>query len=234
MSALIADSLLGVMLVARHRAFVLGLLLAGALLAVAATAGDPGVVRRTLFVVVGTLGALAGTQLTGPAAAHFALRRSAAPWWIPPVGRLLGGLTVTCPVVAIGLVVLLRAGLQPAALVQSALLALLYLGAWMAVVAGAAPLIGEAAAGTLSVLLVWVGGITPSGVQQLLAGAPYLQRPAVLAWNVLPLGWRAERATAGGATDPLLLGAWVVVGLLVAAWGCDWVVVRDPAGATRR
>jgi hypothetical protein len=130
--------------------------------------------------------------------------------------------------------VLLRAGVPPTALAQSALVALLFLSAWMAVAAGAAPLIGEAAAGFLSVLLVWIGGITPSSVQQLLAGAPYLQRPVVLAWNVLPLGWRAERATAGGATDPLLLGAWVVAGILVAAWGSDWVVLRDPAGATRR
>jgi hypothetical protein len=137
-------------------------------------------------------------------------------------------------VVVIGLVVLVRAGGQPEALAGSALLATLFLGAWMAVVAGAAPLLGEAAAGVLSVLLVWIGGITPSAVHQLLTGAPYLQRPAVLAWNVLPLGWRVERATAGGAADLVLLGAWVVAGILVAAWGADWVVLRLPAGADRR
>lgn len=234
MSALTADVLLGGMLVARHRAFVLGMFLAAVLLAIAASAGDSGVVRRTLFIVSGTLGAVAGTQLTGPAAALFAVRRCAALRWIPPCGRLLGGFAVTSPAVLIGLVVLARSGVGPAAVAGWALLALLYLGVWMAVAAGIAPLIGEAAAGVLSIMLVWLGGTAPSGVHQLLASAPYLQRPAVVAWNLLPLGWRVERAAAGGVADPLVLGAWLCGGLLLAAWSVDWVFLRDRSSTVRR
>jgi hypothetical protein len=203
-------------------------------LAIAATGDDPDVARRTLCVAAGTLGALTGTRLTAPAAALFALRRSAAPWWIPPVGRLLGGLVVSSPVLLIGIGVLVRVGAEPVMVGRSALLASLFLGAWTALAAAVAPVIGEAAAGALCLLLVWLGGIAPSAVHQLLAGAPYLQRPAVLAWNVLPLGWRVERAVAGGAGDPLMLGAWLLAGLLIAAWVTEWVFLRDPAGGVAR
>jgi hypothetical protein len=86
----------------------------------------------------------------------------------------------------------------------------------------ATPLIGASAAGTLGLLAAWFGGLRPSVMVDLLGGWPYLMRPVVTMWNVLPLEWRAMRwtATAGHASvgDAALLVVWVPAGIALAAW----------------
>ncbi|UCD25050.1 MAG: hypothetical protein JSW51_03770, partial [Gemmatimonadota bacterium] len=54
---------------------------------------------------------------------------------------------------------------------------------------------------------------------------PFVQRVLVIAWNSLPLGWRAarwfERGTHG---DALLLLGWLLLGIASAAWSLTWVL----------
>ncbi len=82
-----------------------------------------------------------------------------------------------------------------------------------------APLTGATAAGTLGLLAAWLGAIPPSGIQALLAEWPYVQRPAMILWNALPLDWRATRwFRVGALEDPAIFAIWIAVGIVVAAW----------------
>jgi hypothetical protein len=231
MQALTAEVVLGARLVVRHRSFRFAVALALALLAAAATSDSVTVERHAVFVVAGTLGAASGIRLTAPGAALSAIRRAAADWWVPPVGRLLGALAVTAPIVFLGGVTLVSRGSDWRAPAGAVLVALLFLAVWIVVSSAAAPLAGEAGAGAIALLLVWFGGLAPSAVHQLLNGSVYLQRPAVLLWNTLPLGWRVDQAVDGSLVDLLVLCSWLVTGVLVGAWAVDWVFVRGVRGA---
>ena len=239
MSALTAEVVLGVRLVVRHRSFRLAVALAMALLAAAATSDNAVVARHAVFVAAGTLGAVSGVRLTAPGAALWAIRQAAADWWMPPVGRLIGALAASGPVVVLGGLALAFLSEGWRAPASAALAGLLFLAVWTASASAVAPLLGEAAAGAIALFFVWFGGLTPSAVQRLLAGSAYLQRPAVLVWNALPLGWRVDRALrnfrgfVGSMGDLVVLGSWLLTVLLIAAWAVDWVFVRAPAGAQR-
>jgi hypothetical protein len=97
---------------------------------------------------------------------------------------------------------------------------LVYGTAITAAALAASPVLGASASGTLALLAVWFGGIPPSAMHDLFDGWIYLQRPIVLLWNTLPLGWRASRwFHQGEFGDALLLGAWIVFGVALGAWG---------------
>jgi hypothetical protein len=68
-------------------------------------------------------------------------------------------------------------------------------------------------------MLALFGTIPPSGMMALTDPVPVLGPVSVVSWNVLPLAWRASRwVHAGTLADGLVLGSWVVLGCLLAAW----------------
>jgi len=224
-----AEVFLGGLLVARLRAFRLAVALAFALFLVAGASGTGAAAVYTVIVAAGSVGAVAGMQLLAPGAPIIAARQVATSWWVPPVGRLCGAALFLAPVVAAGALGLVGPDEGWGAAMRAGFVGLLFALTWAACTLALAPLVGAAAAGAVGMLAVWLGGIPPTAVHQLLDGATYLQRPAVLAWNTLPLGWRAARAFAGTAGDWVLLGSWLVAGVVVAAWAAT----RTPSGAAR-
>jgi hypothetical protein len=213
-----AEVVLGGLLVGRHRTFRLSLALVLALIVVAGSARGGAVSTHTVLVAAGTLGAVAGARLMAPGAPLESVRRVGATWWVPPVGRVTGSALFLAPVVGAGALALVWPAEEWAAAASCAALAWGYGATWAGCALALAPFLGASPAAALGVLAVWLGGIPPSAVHELLQGTAYLQRPAVWLWNVLPLGWRADRALAGSVPDGALLGAWLVVGLVVAGW----------------
>ncbi len=214
----------GAFAVARHRTVrVAGILAFAAIAAwmLSGVAHEPRVTASTLLVAGGSLAAVAGSRLLAPGAALAAARRTGARWWLVPVGRLTGAVLVVSPAVWIGAIAL--GGTDDwLAVLRLALVGWLYAAAVAAVSLALAPGIGASPAGALGLLGVWFGGLAPSAMAELLAPVPYLQRPVVLLWNALPLGWRAERWwEESGWLDPTVLAVWVVVGVLLAALGAE-------------
>lgn len=223
-----AEIMLGGLLVGRHRSFRLTLLLVLALIVVAGSAQGAAASAHTLLVSAGTLGAVAGARLMAPGAALDSVRRVGATWWVPSVGRLAAVAMVLAPLVGVGALALVRPAEDWVGAVRCGALAWGYGVTWAGCVLALAPVLGASPAAALGVLGVWLGGIPPSAVHEVLRGAAYLQRPAVLLWNALPLGWRAHRVLAGSLPDVAVLGIWLALGIAVATWASS-----RPRGDTR-
>jgi hypothetical protein len=219
--ALKADVVLGAQLVSRHRAPRLAALLVLALLVAAAGHEPaPGAVRVPMAcVIVGVLSTVSASRLFAPGGAVAAARAGASPWWIAPAGRLLGALAVVLPLGLAGAALLVLPGAGGDTMPRLSGILSLYGAATAAVTAAAAPLVGSSASAAVGLTAAWVGALPPSGLATVLAGWPFVARPLVWLWNVLPLPWRAIRwFQKGGAEDPILLTAWVAMGVLAAAW----------------
>lgn len=213
-----AEIVMGGLLVGRDRAFRLSLILVLALLLMAGFAAAGTASSHTLLVAAGTLGAVAGARLLAPGPALESVRRAAAAWWMPPVGRLAGSALFLAPVVGAAVLALGLPAEHWVGTVRRGVLAWGYGMTWAACSLALAPILGASPAAALGVLAVWLGGMPPSAVHELLRGAAVLQGPVVLLWNVLPLGWRAHRALAGSGMDAAVLGTWVLLGIGIAAW----------------
>lgn len=217
-----AEVVLGALLVTRHRVARLAALLAVAVVALTLHAGsqaDVGARRQAVFVIAGSLAAVAGSRLLGPGAALAGARRAAGPWWRGPLGRLVGAWCVIVPGVGVAAAILVGSVAGPWPTIRVAGVAALHAAAIGALTLAGAPLIGSSAAASGALVAAWLGGIPPSGMAAVLARWPVVQRPVVAAWNVLPLDWRASRwVQTGSLEDPALILAWVAAGCLVAGW----------------
>lgn len=212
-----AEVVFGVLLVVRHRAVRLGATLVLAVIGLAVAAGGPA--AGSVFIVGGSLAAVAASRPLAPGPALAAAHRAAGPWWLAPVGRLTAVLLVIAPFLLMALVLVAapRAG-WPAALTLG-LVAIVYAAGLGALTLGLAPLMGASGAATAGLLAAWFGGLGPSAVAAALRGWPVLARPLVVLWNLLPLEWRALRwLEQGRIGDGLLLLGWIAGGLLLAAW----------------
>lgn len=123
------------------------------------------------------------------------------------------------PLSLIGVVVLLGPPSPLTAHLEVGAVAGVYAASVIALSAALAPAVGASAAAAFGLVCAWLGPMPPSDIYKLFEPVPLLQHPLVLAWNVLPLPWRAARWIEGGnAADALLLIGWVILGILAAAW----------------
>lgn len=235
-----AEIVLGALLVIRHRTPRLAALLVLAVVASSFLAGGSsgglGHSQWLVFFGAGSLAAVSASRLLAPGAALAAAYRVAASWWLVPTARLVGALFVTLPFVA-GAALLLG---QPvgAGFGASELVAVtgLYSATLAALVLALTPALGASAAAAIGFVTAWFGMLPPSAVSHALERWPIVQRALVLAWNSLPLGWRAmrwlERGTHG---DGVVLLGWLLVGIAAAAWSITWVLRsrnQRPSGLT--
>ena len=194
----------------------------GLLLAAAVAASDGPSLSgriRVVLVAAGTLSAVAGSRLLAPGGALTAAQMSAAAWWLAPAGRLLGAACVVVPLTLTSILVLLAPRAPLTAHVGVAAVAGVYVASVIALSAALAPAVGASAAAAFGLAGAWLGPMPPSDIYTLFEPVPLLQHPLVLAWNVLPLPWRAARWIAcGNASDALLLIGWVILGIFAAAW----------------
>lgn len=224
-----AEVVLGVLLAVRHRTVRLVLLLALVAITLAALseARGSGDMERTVLVAGAMVAAVAASRPYAPGAALFSARCAAGRWWLAPVGRLTGVWLVALAVILLG-TVLLSDGPGASAALRLAFAAALYAAALGAATLGVTPFVGATGAGSIGIMAAWFGPFPPSAVALLFDDLPYVQRPLVLLWNVLPLDWRASRwLRAGTGEDVLLLLAWVVGGILLAAWGAAQYYRRE-------
>lgn len=232
-----AEVVLGMLLPARHRSVRLATTLAVAIVALGVSGGaarNPDASSYLTLIVAGSLAAVAGSRLMAPGAALSAARHAACRWWLPPAGRLVGMAVLLAPTVAVCAAVLLGPHADWTAVTRLSLIAWMYATATAALVQAASPFLGASAAGAAVLLLVWTSGVPPSVWQEVLQGLPYLQRPLVVGWNLLPTAWRAHRGWTGGyGSDVAVLASWVVIGTLVAAWGVSWQGVMTSSGRDR-
>ncbi len=216
------EVVLGMLLVTRHRAVRLAGVLAVVVVGLALLAGDDGgaVARRqAVFAAGGSLAAVAASRLLAPGAALAAGRQTGGPWWRAPVGRLTGAWLVVAPPVAAAAVLLVGSVAGSWAAGRTAAVAALHVGAVGALVLAVAPLAGASAAAAVGLAVAWLGGVPPSVMGAALDAWPYLRRPVVLAWNTLPLDWRAGRwLRASTVEDLAVLAGWIALGCIVAAW----------------
>ena len=170
-------------------------------------------------IVAGSLAAVAGSRLMAPGPAVAAAWRSGSAWWLPAGGRLLGAAILLAPTVAVTVAAL--SGRAPDWHVALAACAVwVYATAVASVAMALAPMLGSSVSGAVALLGVWFGGIPPSGMYEAFSTWTYVQRPLVLMWNVLPLGWRAGRwIEQGPVPDGFVIGSWILLGVGVAAWG---------------
>jgi hypothetical protein len=221
-----AELVLGMLLPVRHRSVRLAATLTVAIVALGVSGGagqhaETG--AHLTLVVAGSLAAVAGSRLMAPGATLFAARQ-AARWWLSSVGRLAGLAVLLAPTVGACAAVLLGPHADATAVARLSAIAWIYATAVAALVQAASPFLGASASGAGALILVWTGGLPPSVWQDLLQGLPYLQRPLVIGWNVLPTAWRAHRAWTGGTeADVAVFASWIVLSALVAAWGAGWV-----------
>jgi len=188
-----AEVVLGLQLVTRHRTVRLAALLAvGITATVAASAPSVDRVTQVMLWIGGTLAALAGSRLLASGPALAAARMVVAPWWLPPLGRLVGALCAIVPATLGAGVAMLAASHGAAPVARLAGVVTVYTAAVAAVVMALAPLLGATGAASLGVLTVWLGGAFPSTVAALLAAWPGLGRAVGWAWWLLPPPWRAR------------------------------------------
>lgn len=235
-----AEIVLGALLVIRHRTPRLAALLVLAVVAssflVGGGSGGPGHSQWLAFFGAGSLAAVSASRLCAPGAALAAAYRVAASWWLVPTARLVGSLFVTLPFV-VGAALLLG---QPvgAAYSASELVAVigLYAATLAALVLAVTPALGASAAAAIGFVAAWFGMLPPSAVSNAIDRWPFVQRALVLAWNSLPLGWRAMRWLERGThSDGVVLFGWLLVGIAAAAWAIPWVLrsrTQQPSGAT--
>ncbi len=214
-----AEVVFGLQVVTRHRAPRLAALLGLGVAALAAASDPPPErVARVVLLVAAMLAAVSASRLLPPGPALAAARMVVAPWWLVPTGRLVGALCVVGPVTVGTALALATASPQGAPVLSPIAVSLAYAVCLAACTMAVAPLWGASAAASVGFLGAWLGAAPPSAIAALFAGWPPFQRILVWFWNVLPLPWRAARWLAtGGWADPLLLAAWTLIGLGLAA-----------------
>lgn len=226
-----AELVLGMLLIVRHRTVRLTAAVAVTAVAlgvVSNAAERPGLAQQTVLLVGGSLGAVAGSRLLAPGAALAAAWRSASPWWLPPCGRLIGAALLLAPAVGVASAALVAPARGWATALELGFGAWAYATAITATALAASPVLGASASGALALLAVWFGGIPPSAMHDLFSGWVYLQRPIVMLWNTLPLGWRASRwLSQAEIADALLLGGWILLGIVLGAWGAARASLAD-------
>jgi hypothetical protein len=216
--ALKAEALLGLHLVTRHRAPRLAAVLGLALVATAAASGSGHSPARPVLLIASTVAVVAASRLLAGGPALAAARMVAARWWVVPVGRLAGALCAVAPF-TLGMAAMLAGSHGDAGPWRLAWVAGAYAAVLIACTMAMASRLGASAAATLGCFGVWLGGVPPSALSAMLAPWPLARQGALWSWGVLPLPWRALRWLAGGpATDPLLLMAWLVMGVTLAGW----------------
>ena len=231
--ALKADIVLGAQLVSRHRSPRLAAVLVLALLVAAGGYHPaPNSARVPMAVVaVGVLAAVAASRLFAPGGALAANRAAAARWWVAPVGRLTGALLLVLPLGLAGTAFLVLPGAGLAHLIRVSIGLLVYVTALAAGTAAITPLVGSSPAAVIGLASAWFGVIAPSALGTLLGGWPFVARPLVALWNVLPLPWRLMRWIGNGTVaDPGMLALWIVVGITVLAWSPGRFYRTDPRG----
>lgn len=220
--ALKAELVFAWLLITRHRAPRLALVLVASLVALLKRENDPqslSVREHGLVLMAGILSSVAASRVTSRGAVLASVRRTASHLWLVPVGRLFAVvLFALLPVtLASGILVAGAAGFVTA-LPLLALLPL-YASAISGVVMAVTPVVGASAAAGLGLLACLTGGFPPSQLRDLLEEAAFVQGPVVHAWNVLPLAWRVTHGlVSGGVGDALVLLSWAALGLGVTAW----------------
>jgi hypothetical protein len=213
---------LGLLLVIRHRAFRLTMLLVLAITVIAAVGvRDRGAsnVPSTVLVAGGSLIAVAASRVLAPGPALAGARWVAAPGWLVPTGRLAGALIVVVPATVATVMAMSVPASHAVDLVRVTMVATLYVSALGALTVMLTPIVGSSGAATCGFVAAWLGGVPPSAIVSALATWSYGQRPVVWLWNSLPLMWRAERwLTEGQIADGVVLAAWIVLGVTGAAW----------------
>ena len=215
-----AEMVVGVFLVARHRTVRLACVLALTMVVLSLVqnlgrtprAYQPG----TVFLIAGTLAAVAGSRLLAPGGALAASRQVAALFWLVPFGRLTGALLVVLPVVTVAAFFV---GTAESGHFQLILAAAIYAAAVASGVLALAPATGASAAAAAGFVAVWVGSVHPFDLRAMFENWPFLQRALVLMWHLLPFQWRAVRLleTFKGV-DALVLIGWIVLGVVLAGW----------------
>lgn len=222
---------LAVLLALRHRTVRLAAALAAVVLLLAAlrrATDSVGGSEATALVVAGSLGAVAASRLLGSRTALGALRNAAAPWWLPPGARLAGVALLLVPVVGVATAALVGSGGDSDGPIRFGGVVWVASTACAAGTLALSPFLGASVSGSLGLLAVWFGGIPPSAMHNLFSGWTVVQRPVVLLWNTLPLGWRATRwLQQGEAADGLMLGVWIVAGIVIGGWGAARAALRD-------
>lgn len=217
MLALKAEVVLALLVSLRHRSVRLVLGFAAAILGFAAVSGGGGPqADASVLLIGGAITVVAASRALARGPMLESSRRAAAAWWQPSLGRLAGVLLVTLPAVIVALVVL-QSGVLWAG--RMLIVTLTYAAALGAVTLAVTPLTGASAGAALGFVAALAGAMPPSGIAVALERWPALATAGVTVWNALPLEWRARRwLHTGGLGDPLLLVAWIVVGVLGAAW----------------
>jgi hypothetical protein len=217
-----AEVALGALLVVRHRTPRLASMLV--ILLVAATLMTVQEVTTTKcvwlsLVAAGSLAAVAGSRLLAPGANLVAGCRIGSPWWLVPSGRLVGGLLALFPVVAAVGLVLGAAGLSPRGSLRLSVLIVCYSATSASLIMALAPGVGASAAAAVGFLLAWFGTVPPSAVALAVDQWPLVRSPLVIAWNTLPLAWRAVRwFEGGGVLDCGWFVGWLLAGVALAAF----------------
>lgn len=230
--ALKAEVLLAIQLITRHRAPRLVLLLVASLVFVFLSGGpeaaDVAGRQRSLLLISGSLGAVAGSRLLARGGPLGSARFVATSSIVPALGRLAGSLLLTGPVLFAVSLTLLPGG----ALLAQTMTAALLLGAVSSAVTMAlAPAVGASSAATLGFVAALFGSTPPSAVAVLLESLPPARTLAVILWNTLPLSWRPARWLAGGpALDPWFLAAWLLAAVWLAALAIERFPERDARG----
>jgi hypothetical protein len=216
------EMVIGALLVVRHRAVRLAMVLATTvvLLVVLQGAGQTSAAYQSgsIFLISGSLAAVAGSRLMAPGAALAASRQAATVWWLVPTGRLIGALGVVLPVVtasaiASGMVSSGSLHLSVAVAVAT------YSAAVTSSVLALSPVVGASLAAAIGFVSVWVGFVPPRALDELLAGLPVARYTLVPLWHVLPFQWRAARLLNSCLSfDALLLIGWTVAGVVTAGW----------------
>jgi hypothetical protein len=215
-----AETVFGALLVVRNRAVRLACGLAlttGVLLSLQEADRFPGAHQpRIVFLIAGTLTAVAGSRLFAPGGALAASRQVATTWWLVPLGRLTGALLAVLPVVVVPVIAMELTETDPLLLGFSVVM----FGAAVASFSfSLAPIVGSSAAMAAAVASVWIGALPTAAAHQWIDKWPVAKKAMVLLWNTLPLPWRADRLfTESSSVDVLVLGGWIVVGFVVASW----------------
>lgn len=208
----------------RHRAIYLAAVLVAAILLVASVGRSSDAVAASglILLCAGSIAAVACSRLLCPGAALTAARWACAPWWIVPVGRLMGAWLVIGAVTLLIAAVLTLAHGNLVASLPLAVTIVVYVSALGSFVMSLAPFIGSSGAAASGLVTVWMGTTPPSVVMNALSDWPALLRPVLWAWNLLPMAWRAGE-------DLGFLFAWVLLGVAVTSAA----IVRVPPGHPR-
>jgi hypothetical protein len=232
--ALKAEVVLAWQLVTRHRAPRFGLLLAMTMIGLWLMDRDQHAEldrRRTMLLMAGILASVTGSRVLSRGAVLSSARRTTAPTWAAPVGRLGGALMVAALPIGIAAGILdlspSRGTFEPA-LLPSVLIYMAAIASWVMAIT---PVAGASSGAAFGLVASFAGTVSPSDLFGFFARWPMVGRWSVMTWGFLPLAWRVNRATDQIALPELLiLVAWTIAGLGVAGW----LVGRRPQAPARR